>query len=131
MKYYFNKEKGMKNENTLTASACTAEEQLLLNELAIDDFARAKQVDADTVAQLKNICGEIARGEVSETAIRTILAGVTHDDDVRNADGEGYLRGRNEKIEIENRFDSNAESRAERNSVMPRFARRSIWDIAD
>ena len=121
----------MKNENTLTAPANDAEERQLLNELAIDDFARAKQVDADTVAQLKNICGEIARGEVSETAIRTILAGVTHDDDVRNADGEGYLRGRNEKIELENRFDSNAEARAERNSVMPRFARRSIWDIAD
>ena len=79
----------MKSENTLTASACTAEEQLLLNELAIDDFARAKQVDADTVAQLKNICGEIARGEVSETAIRTILQGVPHDDDVRNVEGEG------------------------------------------
>ena len=59
------------------------------------------------------------------------LAGVTHDDDVRNADGEGYLRGRNEKIEFENRFDQSAEARAERNSVTPRFARRSIWDIAD
>lgn len=121
----------MKNENTLTAPANDAEERQLLNELAIDDFAQAEKVEAEAVAQLKALCGEIVRGEVSATTLRTILAGVTHDDDVRNADGEGYLRGRNEKIEFENRFDQNAEARAERNSVMPRFARRSIWDIAD
>ena len=97
--------------------------------LAMGLFAPAMAAEANLFAQ--DMMGEIVRGEVSAATIRTILAGVTHDDDVRNADGEGYLRGRNEKIEFENRFDQSAEARAERNSVTPRFARRSIWDIAD
>ena len=51
----------------------------MLNELAIDDFAQAEKVDAEAVAQMKALCGEIVRGEVSATTLRTILAGVTHD----------------------------------------------------
>ena len=55
----------MKNENTLTAPANDAEERQLLNELAIDDFAQAEKVGAEAVAQMKALCGEIVRGEVS------------------------------------------------------------------
>lgn len=121
----------MKQENTPNVSATTAEDCQLLNELAIDDVACAMKTGADIVVQTKEICRQITRGEVSATTIKTIMAGLTHDDDVRNAEGEGYLRGKNEKIELENRFDQDAEMRAARNGVVPRFVRRSIWDISD
>ncbi|MGN0213397.1 MAG: hypothetical protein ACI4AH_01140 [Muribaculaceae bacterium] len=121
----------MKQENTPTASASDAEDRQLLNELAVDDVACAMKIGADVVSQIKEICGQIVRGEVNATAIKTIMAGVTHDDDVRNAEGEGYLRGKNEKIELENRFDQDAEKHAARNGLVPRFVRRSIWDITD
>lgn len=107
------------------------DERQLLNELAIDDAASAMKLGTDDVAKIKALCGEIVRGEVSPTAVKTIVAGLCHDTDVKNAEGEGYLRGRNEKIELENHFDKYADSEAEAGSVMPRFARRSIWDIAD
>lgn len=128
----------MEEKNTLTAEATlekkpvtNEEERRVLNELAIDDAATAMKLEADDVAKIKQLCGEIMRGEVSQMAVKTIMAGLSHDTDVKNAEGEGYIRGRNEKIELENHFDKYADSEAEAHSVVPRFARRSIWDIAE
>ena len=101
----------------------------LLAELAIDDAAAAQALDADDVAKLKELCRSICRGEVNDDAIAIMLAGITHDRDVSAADNKGYLRGKNEKIATLHRFESDAESIAKRNSVTPRFARRSIWDL--
>ena len=122
----------MNNENTTMEQPATDVPQSdawLLAELAIDDAAAAQALDADDVAKLKELCRCICRGEVSDDAIAIMLAGITHDRDVSAADNEGYLRGKNEKIATLHRFESDAESIAKRNSVTPRFARRSIWDL--
>ncbi len=123
----------MNNENTPMEQPTTADvsqsDAWLLAELAIDDAVAARVLDADDVAKLKELCRSICRGEVSDDAIALMLAGITHDRDVSAADNEGYLRGKNEKIATLHRFESDAESIAKRNSVTPRFARRSIWDL--
>ena len=122
----------MNNENTPMEQPATDVPQSdawLLAELAIDDAAAAQALDTDDVAKLKELCRSICRGEVSDDAIAIMLAGITHDRDVSAADNEGYLRGKNEKIANLHRFESDAESIAKRNSVTPRFARRSIWDL--
>jgi len=103
----------------------------ILNDLAIDDMATAMNIEAEKVTKIKSYCRKILSGEVEEDAVKTILAGMAHDEDVKNAESEGYLRGRNEKIKVENHFEKYAEERAYADSVMPRFARRSIWDIED
>ena len=46
---------------------------------------------------------------------------------IRNAEAEGYLRGRNEKIEATQHFDHNDEPEPEP-VRFPTFARRSVWD---
>lgn len=122
----------MNNENTpmeQPAADVPQSDAWLLAELAIDDAAAAQALDADDVAKLKELCRSICRGEVSDDAIALMLAGITHDRDVSAADNEGYLRGKNEKIATLHHFESDAESIAKRNSVTPRFARRSIWDL--
>ena len=123
----------MNNENTPMEQPTTADvpqsDAWLLAELAIDDAAAAQALESDDVAKLKELCRSICRGEVSDDAIALMLAGITHDRDVSAADNEGYLRGKNEKIATLHRFESDAESIAKRNSVTPRFARRSIWDL--
>ena len=122
----------MEDENTLMQQPemNSGEDLMLLNDLAIDDAATAMN-EADAVTQLKTYCREIMRGEVSDSAVKMLLAGLRHDDDVKNAEGEGYIRGRNEKIELQQRFEQYSEEYARANSVMPRFARRSIWDIEE
>ena len=123
----------MNNENTPMEQPTTADvpqsDAWLLAELAIDDAAAAQALESDDVAKLKELCRSICRGEVNDDAIAIMLAGITHDRDVSAADNEGYLRGKNEKIATLHRFESDAESIAKRNSVTPRFARRSIWDL--
>ena len=122
----------MNNENTpmeQPAADVPQSDAWLLAELAIDDAAAAQALDADDVAKLNELCRSICRGEVNDDAIALMLAGITHDRDVSAADNEGYLRGKNEKIATLHRFESDAESIAKRNSVTPRFARRSIWDL--
>lgn len=122
----------MNNENTpmeQPAADVPQSDAWLLAELAIDDAAAAQALDADDVAKLKELCRSICRGEVNDDAIAIMLAGITHDRDVSAADNEGYLRGKNGKIATLHRFESDAESIAKRNSVTPRFARRSIWDL--
>lgn len=121
----------MNEENTpmeQTADAAQGDAWLLA-ELAIDDAATAQSLSAEVVDRLKDMCRSICRGEVATEVIATILAGINHDHDVGVADNEGYLRGKNEKIATLHRFESDAESIAKRNSVMPRFAHRSIWDL--
>lgn len=122
----------MNNENTpmeQPAADVPQSDAWLLAELAIDDAAAAQALESDDVAKLKELCRSICRGEVNDDAIAIMLAGITHDRDVSAADNEGYLRGKNEKIATLHRFESDAESIAKRNSVTPRFARRSIWDL--
>ncbi len=123
----------MEEENTLMQQPemNSGEDLMLLNDLAIDDAATAMNIEADAGTQIKTYCREIMRGEVSASAVKMLLAGLRHDDDVKNAEGEGYIRGRNEKIELQQRFEQYSEEYARANSVMPRFARRSIWDIEE
>lgn len=119
------------NKNESVEKATNDSDFALLNDLAIDDMATAMNIEAEKVAKIKSYCRNILSGEVGEDAVKTILAGMAHDEDVKNAECEGYLRGRNEKIKVENHFEKYAEERAYADSVMPRFARRSIWDIED
>lgn len=44
---------------------------------------------------------------------------------LRNAEAEGYLRGRNEKIEATQHFDRDEEPEP---APFPTYARRSVWD---
>ena len=113
----------MEDENTLMQQPemNSGEDLMLLNDLAIDDAATAMNIEADAVTQIKTYCREIMRGEVSASAVKMLLAGLRHDD----------IRGRNEKIELQQRFEQYSEEYARANSVMPRFARRSIWDIEE
>ena len=46
---------------------------------------------------------------------------------LRNAEAEGYLRGRNEKIEATQHFEQDDEPEPEP-APFPTYARRSVWD---
>lgn len=85
-------------------------------------------LDEENNAKLRQLTDGIDPQNVSSDLLDTLARGVTHDNDVENADAAGYLRGRNEKIEavLHPEPDSNVE--AEATPVFPRYCRRSIWD---
>jgi len=65
----------------------------------------------------------------TDELLDTLVQGITHDNDVQNADAEGYLRGRNEKIEavLPPKCDTTADE-PQSTPIFPQYCRRSIWD---
>ena len=64
----------------------------------------------------------------TDELLATLVRGISHDDDVQNADAAGYLRGRNEKIEAVMHPQSEDEDEPQSTPVFPRYCRRSIWE---
>lgn len=64
----------------------------------------------------------------TDELLSTIARGIAHDDDVKNADAAGYLRGRNEKIEAVLHPQADDDEQPQATPVFPRYCRRSVWD---
>ncbi len=88
-------------------------------ELGLEDSARE---------QLTQLIQGMNAATLSPEVLTTLARGITHDEDVKNADAAGFLRGRNEKIEtlIHQRPDDDEET--DSTPVFPRYCRRSVWD---
>ena len=84
-------------------------------------------LDESTSNRLSQLTGGLDAALLSSELLATLARGITHDQDVENADAAGYLRGRNEKIEavLPPQPQDDETSRA---PVFPRYCRRSIWD---
>ena len=67
-------------------------------------------------------------GQLTQHLDATLIRGITHDEDVSNADAAGYLRGRNEKIEAVMHPQPQDDEEQQATPVFPRYCRRSIWD---
>jgi hypothetical protein len=67
-------------------------------------------------------------GPNTDDVITTLARGITHDNDVENADAAGYLRGRNEKIEAVLHPEPDLPDESDTTPVFPHYNRRSIWD---
>lgn len=98
--------------------------------------------DDATMKMLKRfprVCGRIAeimREHAENVALELLSKGLGFDDAVANADKEGYLRGKNEKIELVKNHrmpqldtDTAVEDNAEqRRSLFPQYSKKSIWE---
>lgn len=83
-------------------------------------------LDEATAAAVRQILQPMASTANADIA-RLIATAIRHDDDVKNAETAGYLRGRNEKIELVNHIEQ--EPAAEPSPVnFPRYNKRSFWD---
>ena len=82
--------------------------------------------ETDTI-RLTELTTGLDNDAVTSELLATLARGVTHDNDVENADATGYLRGRNEKIETV-MHPQPEEDAPEVQPVFPRYCRRSIWD---
>lgn len=86
-------------------------------------------LDEETNRRLTALTDGMAGAAASDDLLATLVRGITHDADVENADAEGYLRGRNEKIETVLPPERDAMGdEPESTPVFPQYCRRSIWD---
>ena len=85
-------------------------------------------LDEPTSSRLGELTTGLDSEAVSPDLLSTLARGITHDEDVQNADAAGYLRGRNEKIETVLHPQPQDEEEIQTTPVFPRYCRRSIWD---
>ena len=100
--------------------------------------ATASPTIADRIAELgldENVSDrltELTEGmdaaSLSPDVLTTLARGITHDEDVKNADAAGFLRGRNEKIETVIHQHPDNDDETETTPVFPKYCKRSIWD---
>ncbi len=93
------------------------------------DRIAALGLNEETAKRLIHLTECLDNSTASDELLTTLARGITHDDDVNNADAAGYLRGRNDKIDVVMRPQSPADDEAHATPVFPRYCRRSIWDI--
>ena len=91
------------------------------------DMITELNLDENVTASLTDLTRGLKADQVTPELLATLARGVTHDDDVQNADAAGYLRGRNEKIEVVLHPQPQDEE-PQPQPVFPRYCRRSIWD---
>ena len=92
------------------------------------DRIAALGLDEDTANRLTRLTEGLDSANATDDLLATLAQGITHDADVQNADAEGYLRGRNEKIEAVLPPKPDRDDETVTTPVFPRYCRRSIWD---
>ena len=95
-----------------------------------EEMIAALKLDDAAASQLAELTSGLSDDSLTADLLVTLARGITHDNDVQNADAAGYLRGRNEKIEAVMHPDPDDDGSGERDAspVFPRYCRRSIWD---
>lgn len=96
------------------------------NTSIMDNNTPATAESPSTQERVDALISQIRTGEVGTDAIQILSNGINHDEDVKNAETEGYLRGRNEKIAATTGVtEEDAEVKP---ATFPRYHRRSVWD---
>ncbi len=100
----------------------------LPSEPTLGDRIAEMGLDEPTSSRMSELTTGLDSQTVSPDLLTTLARGITHDEDVQNADAAGYLRGRNEKIETMLHPQPQDEDETQATPVFPRYCRRSIWD---
>lgn len=90
------------------------------------DILSRLQVSDATAASARAILEPLERGaDPGEGLVKLIVSALTHDEDVKNAEAAGYLRGRNETIEI---AAEQCDNTSPTPVNFPVYRKRSFWD---
>lgn len=131
-----NDEKGDNAQQELMAQPdeMVAEEQAAVSE-ACDEEPRRDDVQivlermgvSESVANTaKVIIQSLKDGNASsESVVKLVVQALRHDEDLKNAETQGYLRGRNEVIEA---ATNAADEKSPKPVNFPIYSKRSFWD---
>ena len=87
---------------------------------------------SDAIASVvQEVLAPLEHGHLSHNVVKLIAHAISRDEDLKNADAAGYLRGRNEKIEaVLHRQPDEEDEQTNPNLTVnfPRYCHRSIWE---
>lgn len=88
----------------------------------------AMGLDEEKTRRLTQLTAGLPDTAATDEVLTTLAQGIAHDEDVKNADAAGFLRGRNEKIETVMHQHPDHDVEPQSTPVFPRYCRRSVWD---
>lgn len=88
----------------------------------------AMGLEQDVNERLTQLTRGMESLEIAPEVLTTLARGITHDEDVENANATGYLRGRNEKIEAVMHQRPSGDDTPQPVATFPSYRRRSIWE---
>ena len=127
----------MKEEDNNTLKPCDKPVEELPQQQATDNEQEPEPSVVDKVLEKLGVSQSIANSARSiidsiepgktpgESFVKLIVGALNHDEDIKNAEAAGYLRGRNEVIEAASKL---ADEQAPRPVNFPVYRRRSFWD---
>lgn len=102
------------------------EPQAEATQTSLDDIIGDMNISGSVAATAKAILEPLEKGTApSKSIVELIVKALNHDEDVKNADAAGYLRGRNETIEAATRAIEEQEAQP---ITFPVYRKRSFWD---
>ena len=70
--------------------------------MAIDEAAAKADLSVKDARRIKLLLEPVAKGEVDEQIVTMLAQALNRDEDLKNADAAGYVRGKNEKSYCKN-----------------------------
>lgn len=115
------KQEQVEEQEIKTASVNEKQKDLAINEIL------GKLGVSDAVAtSAKAILDPVTNGNLlTQGLVELVVKALSHDEDVKNAEAAGYLRGRNETIEVASKLDNDNEPVPVN---FPVYRKRSFWD---
>lgn len=80
----------------------------------------------EMAGQLEAVLDTLGTADIADTTVDLLVAGLKRDEDVSNAETTGYLRGRNENIDL--MLNAPRDEPATADTAFPRYVKRSVWD---
>lgn len=82
--------------------------------------------ESSKTAEILAVINGIRSGEISDETVRIVRMGLNYDEDLATAKQQGYIDGKNAKIDIEKRAATGRAGQPQ--STFPEYAKKSIWD---
>lgn len=112
----------------ITQQPCEAQEQQLEEQQsdAVAAILDRLGVSDSIATSARAIIDGIEAGKApSENFVKLIVNALSHDEDMKNAEAAGYLRGRNEVIEAASKLNDDQQPKPVN---FPIYRKRSFWD---
>ena len=118
------KQEAAAEEQREEAASATSDEVSQLDE--VQHLFQELGVSESLAASARVIVQSLREGNASnESVVKLVVQALRHDEDLKNAETQGYLRGRNEVIAA---ASSSPDDKSPRPLNFPIYTKRSFWD---
>lgn len=95
---------------------------------AVEEAAARLNLDDESQARLRQLLTPLESATIPGEVVDLLAIALRHDEEVSNAEANGYLRGRNENIDVKLNLPEHNDDFTAAQATFPRYAKRSVWD---